>query len=130
MSSFFALVTPLNAFDGQPSTPGTLPIYPPFPGLPGQGPIIPPYIPGQGPVYGGFPGLPGQGLPGTPIVLPPGGQLPNPGEPGSPGHLPEPPDFTLPTGFVWGYNIRFGWLVVVLPDAPHPGTGVPPATPK
>jgi len=134
MSSFFALVTPINAFDGSPALPGNLPTYPPHPWFPGR-------LPGGGPgidnsLPGGFPGFPGQGggtLPAPPPgpwgpFRPPdlGGNLPAPGEPGSPGHLPDgPPSIALPTGFVWAYAPRYGWTVVVLQGTPHP-TPLPP----
>jgi hypothetical protein len=148
MSSFFALVTPLSVFDGSPALPGQLPVFPSLPGLPsnglppfagqlpsppGQPPVvIPPTLPGQLPVFPGSGQLPpspwGPGLPpfpSQPWVPPTGGevpgQLPHPGEPGSPGHLPsEPPTIVLPTGFVWAYSPRHGWLVVVVAGTPHP----------
>jgi len=143
MSSFFALVTPINGFDGRPALPGTLPVYPPHPWFPGHlpsGPSMDNTLPGGpppspwGPGFpGGFPGFPGQGggtLPAPPPSIwgpfPPfspdtGGNLPAPGEPGSPGHLPDgPPSIPLPTGFVWAYSPRYGWAAVVLQGTPHP----------
>lgn len=131
MSSFFAIVTPLTAFDGQP---GHLPSYGGFPGLPGQLPVFPPTpgiptFPGQLPTPGGPFWPPNVGIPPFPGQLPmPGGDtpgnLPAPGQPGSPGHLPsEPPTTALPTGYSWAYSPRYGWTIVVLPGTPHPSPG-------
>lgn len=110
MSSFFALVTPLNGFDGRPALPGHLPSYPAHPWFPGHlpsgGPGVDNSLPGGPPVH---PWLPGYGgSPGIDNSLP-GGPPPHPWFPGGGGH----PDNSLPGGGYGGHP----WL---------PGHGLPP----
>ena len=138
MSSYFALVTPLNGFDGQPALPGQLPTYPPHPWFPGRlpggfpgadntlpgGPPAHPWLPG----YGGAPGI-DNSLPGGP-ARPWFGGLPGQGG----GTLPAPPGYISiqplpptpsPDGTFWALS-AYGWVQV--PDAykPPPDTKPPP----
>lgn len=113
MSSFFALVTPLSGFDGNPALPGQLPVYPSLPGMPPQAGLppfhgqlpsppgvppvfVPPTFPGQLPSFPGsppaHPWLPGYGgAPGADNGLPGSG-----GHPWLPGHWPGQGSGTLP----------------------------------
>lgn len=125
MSSFFALVTPINGFDGRPALPGQLPVFPPHPWFPG-------HLPGGA-------GSPDNSLPSAPVHpwLPPylGGGMPDNSLPGGgghpwlPGHLP-PFGSTLPLpptqppgdGMFWALS-QWGWAKV--PDEYKPATNKP-----
>lgn len=119
----FALILPMGGgFDpvhpwlpGFPGGGGTLPADPAHPWLPGHPHPWPPFPPfPQPPILSN---LPAPGEPGHPWLP---GTLPPPNSPGSPGHVPEPPMFVLPTGFVWGFSPHHGWVAIVLPGTPHP----------
>lgn len=139
MSSFFALVTPLNGFDGRPAMPGNLPSYPAHPWFPGHlpsgGPGVDNALPGGPPVH---PWLPGHGgAPGADNTLPGSG-----GHPWLPGHWPGhgstqpvPPGYISvqplpPTppgdGNFWALSV-YGWVKV--PDAYKPPPDTKPEAP-
>jgi hypothetical protein len=131
MSSFFALVTPVNSFDGSPALPGQLPVFPVHPWFPGHLPGGRPdnSLPGSG----GHPWLPGYaGGPGIDNSLPGGGG--HPWLPGYPGGgrpdnaLPPAPTTPAPKGFFWAFAPAHGTWVKV-PDAYAPPPNTKPEAP-